>query len=800
LIFKNRNLYGIGRACSIILIFSLIIFTVFLNTQVVMAESLTPPNVLNCLVLSSSVEIRFLQQLEPTTISSSNFKLFDGGGVLIPTSVSISSTSPSETDVTMKPIVNLDLGMTYTVSIANVTGTNGLTMVPYKTTFPLDPFRPNPPTNYLKAGGENSYVIESGELTIWGAGEEGQIGDMKGLSRYMPTLPTLYGVEDLAAGRDFYLTISNSGSFGTIWTGGDNSKGQLGDGSTSSHMYAIQIPGLSNMVAVAAGYRHSLALKNDGTVWAWGDNSNGQLGIGSNIDQLKPLQLQGLSGIIAIAAGGNHSLGLKNDGTVWAWGDNSNGQLGNGNTNDQNSPVQVEGLNNVASLSAGAAHSLALKYDGTVWAWGLNADGELGNGQDQDESTPVQVQGLSSVKSISAGYYFNLALKSDGTAWVWGDNRLSELGTTTRSLGAYKPIQVSNWTDVESIAAGGFHALAMRGSNNDMWGWGSNNEGQVGNGTLEHIATPVKVERDPIAFRLAGQTRTQTAIAIANEGWNYGAKTVVLSRDDDFPDALTGTPLAYSLNAPILLTNTKTLSPETEAEIADLHAQNVIILGGTAVVSSDIENQLKQNYNVTRLAGYDRFETSKVIAEFMLNNGYVQPGKAVIANGLNFPDALAVSSLAAYQRIPILLTNPNVLPSSIQQALTDLKPTQTIIVGGTSVVSSAIEKQLENPVRYGGFDRYETAALVAQGMGANLNIIYLATGLNFPDALAGSVLAARTESPIILADGNLTTPVKKYLFGNAKQTKEVFILGGTAVVPDTILDQVGGFVFGDSVY
>ena len=99
-----------------------------------------------------------------------------------------------------------------------------------------------------------------------------------------------------------------------------------------------------------------------------------------------------------------------------------------------------------------------------------------------------------------------------------------------------------------------------------------------------------------------------------------------------------------------------------------------------------------------------------------------------------------------------------------------MKPTQTIIVGGTAVVSTAIEKQLENPVRYGGFDRYKTAALVAQGMGANLNIMYL------------------------------TTPVKKYLFGNAKQTKEVFILGGTAVVPDTILDQVGGFVFGDSVY
>jgi len=313
LIFKNRIFYGIGRVCSIIIIFSLIIFSVFLNTRVVTADSSNPPEVFNCLVYSSSVEIRFLQQLAPSTINSSNFKLFDGGGVLIPTSVSISSTSPSETDVTMKPMVNLNLGVTYTLSIANVVGTNGLTMVPYKISFPLDPFRPNPPTNYLKAGGENSYVIESGELTIWGAGEKGQIGDRKGLSRYMPSLPTLYGVEDLAAGKDFYLTVSNSRDFGVILAGGDNSKGQLGDGTTSSHMYAIQIPGMSNMVAVAAGYQHSLALKNDGTVWAWGDNWDGQLGIGSNIDQLKPVQIQGLRGIIALAAGGNHSLALKND-------------------------------------------------------------------------------------------------------------------------------------------------------------------------------------------------------------------------------------------------------------------------------------------------------------------------------------------------------------------------------------------------------------------------------------------------------------------------------------------------------
>lgn len=793
---KNRFNRLINRVFPALVIFSLIIFSG--NARFVRADSPTPPKVFSCLVYSHSVELRLDQEIEPSTINPSNFKLYDGGGMPIPTSVSISATLPNETDVAMNPITKLNRGVTYTISVVNVTGTNGLSMTePYKTTFPFTPFRPDSPVNFLKAGGENSYLIESGELTAWGAGEKGQIGYTKGLSRYMPSAVELYGVADLAAGESYFLDVDSDGS---IWAGGDNSKGQLGDGTTSSHLYPFQVPGIKNVVAAAAGYHHSLALKEDGTVWAWGDNSTGQLGIASNTEQHVPTQVPGLSGIIAIAAGGNHSLALKNDGTVWAWGENSHGQLGNGNTENQNSPVQVPGLNNIADISAGATHSLALKYDGTVWAWGNNADGELGNGQDQDESTPGEVVGLSSVMNISSGYFFNIALKTDGTAWVWGDNHLSEMGTKTRALGAYKPLQVSNWQDVQNVAAGGFHALVMRGSDREIWGWGLNNEGQVGNGTLEQILTPVKIQKDPIAFRLAGPDRTQTALAVADEGWNYGTKTVVLSRDDSFPDALTGTPLAYALDAPILLTDKEILSPKTQEEIADLHAKNVIILGGTGAVSSDIENLLKQRYNVTRLAGNDRFETSEAVAEYMLHNGYVQSGKAVIANGLNYPDALAVSSLAAHEKIPILLTNPDALPSSTQQALTDLKVTQTIIVGGSGAVSSGIEKQLPNPIRYGGVDRYDTAAQIAQGMGADLNIMYLATGNNFPDALAGSVLAARTDSPIILADGNLTTPVKKYLFGNARQTYEVFMLGGNAAVPDSILDQVGGFIVGDSVY
>jgi alpha-tubulin suppressor-like RCC1 family protein len=104
------------------------------------------------------------------------------------------------------------------------------------------------------------------------------------------------------------------------------------------------VSGLSNSIAIAAGTSHSIALKNDGNIWTWGNNSNGQLGDGTTTQKIKPVQVSGLSNSIAIAAGYDHSVALKTDGTVWTWGSNSNGQLGDGTTTQSTSPVQVQFL------------------------------------------------------------------------------------------------------------------------------------------------------------------------------------------------------------------------------------------------------------------------------------------------------------------------------------------------------------------------------------------------------------------------------------------------------------------------
>ncbi|MBM3436517.1 MAG: hypothetical protein FJY07_09925, partial [Bacteroidetes bacterium] len=124
---------------------------------------------------------------------------------------------------------------------------------------------------------------------------------------------------------------------------------------------------------VSAGSAHTIALKSDGTVWTWGYNSQGQLGDRTYTNRSSPVQvskLSGLSNVIAIAGGEGHTLALKSDETVWAWGGNWSGQLGNNTYTDRNIPTQVSGLTDISAIACGYNHSLVLKSDGTVWAWG----------------------------------------------------------------------------------------------------------------------------------------------------------------------------------------------------------------------------------------------------------------------------------------------------------------------------------------------------------------------------------------------------------------------------------------------
>lgn len=178
---------------------------------------------------------------------------------------------------------------------------------------------------------------------------------------------------------------------GSAWAWGANQNGQLGNGGVDDSSTPLPVTGLNNIIAIASGGSHSLAVSSGGTVWSWGDNGSGQLGNGSNAGSAVPVEISGLSGIAAVAAGEYHSLALGGDGKVWAWGENSSGQLGDGTTVNRNTPVQVAWLDNIVAIAAGKIHSMALARDGAVWTWGGNYHGQLGDGTESNASLPVQV-------------------------------------------------------------------------------------------------------------------------------------------------------------------------------------------------------------------------------------------------------------------------------------------------------------------------------------------------------------------------------------------------------------------------
>lgn len=332
----------------------------------------------------------------------------------------------------------------------------------------------------VAAGGEHSVAIdESGVLWVWGSGLSGQLGlGTREIMQVKPLpLEEKLHFADITAGQYHTVALDEDGE---VWAWGDNTYGQLGNGTMQDAEIPSQVANLTNVVAIAAGRNHTVAVRSDGTVWAWGDNTHGQLGTSVIQNAAVPSQIAGLTNVAAVAAGRGHSVALRSDGTVWTWGDNTHGQLGVGKTPGN----RVTDLNNVVAIAAGEEHTVALRSDGTVWTWGSNVSGELGIGTFDDQYVPVNVNKLSSVESIQAGWHFTLALQSNGTVWAWGFNGDGELGIgdmTKRKVPI--PTQILGLDNVVEIAASHAHSLAIR-QDGSIWAWGKGDSGRLGGGAL----------------------------------------------------------------------------------------------------------------------------------------------------------------------------------------------------------------------------------------------------------------------------------------------------------------------------
>lgn len=295
--------------------------------------------------------------------------------------------------------------------------------------------------------------------------------------------------------------------------------------------------------------------------------------------------------------------------------------------------------------------------------------------------------------------------------------------------------------------------------------------------------------------RFAGPERTATAVAVSGTGVGE-ADTVVIASAGSFADALVASPLAVALQAPLLLSGPDGLPTTTAGEVDRLGASSAILVGGTAVLGDGVVGDLEAlGVTVQRLAGSDRFATAVAVAAAM----DVGPGEVVLASSEDFADALSGSALAATAVRPLLLTTRDALPATTAEAL-DGVPAVTI-VGGVQAVSAVVASAVADAgvaavERLSGPDRYATSAAVALealSRGATTDVVWLATGRNFPDGLVAGAAAARDGGILLLVDGldPAGSPASTALLAElAVQPLAVRLAGGTAAISTAVEEAI----------
>ncbi len=370
-------------------------------------------------------------------------------------------------------------------------------------------------------------------LKAWGNDYYGQIGDGTTGVAAQPTPGTTQGIAtatEVAAGEHVLALLDN----GTVMSWGLGFYGGLGDGGTANRTLPAPVPGLVNVVAVAAGSDHSLALLADGTVLSWGSNSSGQLGngdpagpgkCGTTSCRKSPAPIPGLANVVAIGAAQSGSLALLADGTVMAWGENGAGETGDGVGSAGGcecvpSPRPVPGISGAVAISAGTLGGTALLANGMVLAWGFNGDGELGIGTTTGNPgceclPPVTVPGLGPARDIASGGRHSVALTQAPMVAAWGTNFAGELGigaaTATECSCVPRPTFLPALTAVRAVLSSQYNSLFLLDSGVALTA-GLGKGGQIGDGTTNDRPSPTPVKGVAGASGIGGASSTYFAL------------------------------------------------------------------------------------------------------------------------------------------------------------------------------------------------------------------------------------------------------------------------------------------------
>ncbi|WKU07124.1 RCC1 domain-containing protein [Micromonospora sp. HUAS LYJ1] len=352
-------------------------------------------------------------------------------------------------------------------------------------------------------------VTITGEVYGWGDNANGQVGDGTTTQRNAPVRVLLpEGVKATSVSAGNWHSVATT-SLGWVYTWGGNFNGELGDGTTTQRNTPVRalLPEGFNGAVVAAGGQgaldggdFTLAVAAPETALGWGADTSGQLGNGSTTDTPTPVQVTLPAGVAltSVEAGYSHTVAATRTGAVYAWGSNTAGQLGTGDTTDHTTPtlVLMPAGTTATAVAGGQFHSLALTDDGRVFAWGRNTSGQLGDGTTTNRLTPVQVSFPAGtvITAIATHNVHNIALTSTGQVYTWGDNTYGQIGDGTTGNTRKTPtlIALPGTATATSVAAGAFHTLAVT-STGTAYAWGYNAYGQLGTGNYDNSSTPVPV-------------------------------------------------------------------------------------------------------------------------------------------------------------------------------------------------------------------------------------------------------------------------------------------------------------------
>ena len=385
-----------------------------------------------------------------------------------------------------------------------------------------DKANPKPWNADVTYGGKGYYVTHKGSTWVsqWSItrGAEPGVNTWNGWKQV--SAPPKWSVVSAATFRSFAINEK-----GELYGWGYNRSSRLGDGTNTDRHTPTRIGTASDWKDVSTTLGHTLAINTKGEIYAWGDNLYGQLGDGTTTDRNTPTRIGTDSDWKHIDAASEYSLAVNDKGELYAWGQNNVGQLGDGTTTDRKIPTRIGKAANWMYIDATRDHNLAVNSKGELYVWGFNSHGQLGDGTRTHRSTPIKIAAVSNLKGVSAGNWHSTAIDGNGELYTWGSNYYGQLGDGTTVRRRTAPMNTKSTMRWESISAGSNHSLAVR-NNGELYAWGQNSSGQLGDGSTTNRNTPTRIGTAADWKSVSAGTMISMAINTKGELYAWGNNTI----------------------------------------------------------------------------------------------------------------------------------------------------------------------------------------------------------------------------------------------------------------------------------